>query len=36
MKTNLIFKRQVVVDGVTKVVTRIVPVDVPMIESGEG
>lgn len=36
MKTNLIFKRQVTVDGVTKTITRIVPVDVPSIESGEG
>ena len=36
MKTNLIFKRQVTVEGETKVVTRIVPVNIPDINSGEG
>lgn len=36
MKTNLIFKRQITIDGVTKVVTRIIPVDIPNINSGEG
>lgn len=36
MKTNLIFRRQVITDGVTKTVTRIVPVDIPMINSGDG
>lgn len=36
MKTNLIFKRQVNIDGITKVVTRVVHVDIPDIESGEG
>ena len=36
MKTNLIFRRSVVIEGVTKVVTRVVPVDVPTINSGEG
>lgn len=36
MKTNLIFKRQEVIDGVTRVVTKIVPVDVPFLKSGEG
>lgn len=36
MKTNLIFKRQVTLNGVIKTVTRIVPVEVPQIESGEG
>lgn len=36
MKTNLIFKRQVTLNNVTKVVTRIVPVDIPEIDSGEG
>ena len=36
MKTNLIFKRQQTVDGITKVVTRIVPVEVPYIEENEG
>ena len=36
MKTNLIFKRQVTLNGVTKTVTRIVPVEIPQIESGEG
>ena len=36
MKTNLIFKRQETVDGVTRVVTRIVAVDIPFINSGEG
>lgn len=36
MKTNLIFKRQEVVDGTTKVITKIIPVEVPFINSGEG
>lgn len=36
MKTNLIFKRQTTIDGVTKVITRIVPVNIPNINSGEG
>ena len=36
MKTNLIFKRQINIDGTTKVVTRIVPVDIPDINTGEG
>ena len=36
MKTNLIFKRQVTFNGVTKVVTRILPVDIPELDSGEG
>lgn len=36
MKTNLIFRRQVITDGVTKTVTRIIPVDIPMIDSGDG
>lgn len=36
MKTNLIFKRQVTIDGITKVITRIVPVNIPNINSGEG
>lgn len=36
MKTNLIFKRQVTVNGVSTVATRIIPVDIPFIESGEG
>lgn len=36
MKTNLIFKKQITVEGSSKVVTRIVPVEVPFIDSGEG
>lgn len=36
MITNLIFKRQVTVMGVTKVVTRILPVDIPQINTEEG
>ena len=36
MKTNLIFKKQVTVDGALKTITRIVPVEVPFINSGEG
>lgn len=36
MKTNLIFKKQELIDGVTKVVTKIIPVEVPHIKSGEG
>lgn len=36
MKTNLIFKRQETIDGVTKVVTKVIPVEVPFINSGEG
>ena len=36
MKTYLIFKRQEVIDGVQKVVTKLVPVDIPQINSGEG
>lgn len=36
MKTNLIFKRQVTIDNVVKTVTRIVSVEVPDINSGEG
>lgn len=36
MKTNLIFKRQETIEGVTKVVTKIIPVEVPHINAGEG
>lgn len=36
MKTNLIFKRQVTSNGITQVVTKVVPVDIPFINSGEG
>jgi hypothetical protein len=36
MITYLIFKRQELVDGSNKVVTKVVPVDVPDIKSGEG
>ena len=36
MKTNLIFKRQETIEGVTKVVTKVIPVEVPFINSGEG
>ena len=36
MRTNLIFKRQTTVDGVTRTITRIVPVDISQIETGEG
>ena len=36
MKTNLIFKRQITIDGISRVITRIVPVEVPFISSGEG
>ena len=36
MKTNLIFKKQEVVNGETFVVTRIIPVDIPNISRGEG
>lgn len=36
MKTNLIFKKQITIDGALKTLTRIVPVEVPFIESGEG
>lgn len=36
MKTNLIFKRQETIEGETRVVTKIIPVDVPFINSGEG
>lgn len=36
MKTHLIFKRQETIDGVVKVVTKIIPVEVPYINSGEG
>ena len=36
MTTNLIFKRQITVDGVVKTVTRIVPVSIPTIKSGDG
>lgn len=36
MTTNLIFKRQIVLDGISKTITRIVPVEVPHINSGEG
>lgn len=36
MITNLIFKRPVTVEGKTKVVTRIVRVNIPDIDSGEG
>ena len=36
MKTNLIFKRQITIDNVTQVVTKIVPVNIPRINSGEG
>lgn len=36
MTTNLIFKKSVVIDGVSTVVTRIVPVEVPTIEAGSG
>lgn len=36
MKTNLIFKRQSIIDGVTRTITRIVPIDIPYINSGDG
>lgn len=36
MKTNLIFKRQETIEGVTRVVTKVIPVEVPFINSGEG
>ena len=36
MNTNFIFQRQVTIDGVTKIVTKIVPVSLPSIDSGEG
>ena len=36
MTTNLIFKRSISENGVTKVQTKIVPVDIKGIESGEG
>ena len=36
MKTNLIFKRQVTIDGIVKTATRIVPVEIPFISSGDG
>lgn len=36
MTTNLIFKRQVNIDGTTKVVTRVVSVNIPNINAGEG
>lgn len=36
METNLIFKRPVIIDGATKVVTRIVRVSIPDINAGEG
>lgn len=36
MKTYLLFKRQETTEGVTKVVTKVVPVDIPQIASGEG
>lgn len=36
MKTNLVFKKQVTEGDIVKTVTRIVPVDVPYIASGEG
>ena len=36
MKTNLIFKRQVNTNGIVSTHTRIVPVDIPEITSGEG
>lgn len=36
MKTNLIFKRQETREGISQVVTKIVPVDIPFINSGEG
>ena len=36
MKTNLIFKRTVNTDGTTRVETKIVPVEIPYIHTGEG
>ena len=36
MKTNLIFKRNETINGVTQVVTKIVPVEIPHINRGEG
>ena len=36
METNLIFRRAVTLDGVTKAVTRMVHVNIPEIDSGEG
>lgn len=36
MKTNLIFKRQETIEGETRVVTKVIPVDIPFINSGEG
>ena len=36
MKTNLIFKRTVNTDGTTRVETKIVPVEIPHIHTGEG
>lgn len=36
MKTHLIFKRQETIEGVTRVATKIIPVEVPFINSGEG
>ena len=36
MKTNLIFRKQVTVDGNLKTITRIVSVDIPYIDSNEG
>ena len=36
MKTNLIFKRNETVDGVTQVVTKIIPVEIPYINRGDG
>lgn len=36
MKTNLILKRNETIDGVTQVVTKIVPVEIPYINRGEG
>ena len=36
MKTNLIFKRQITIDGISKVEVKIVPVEVDGINSNEG
>ena len=36
MKTNLIFKRQETNNGIVRTVTKIVPVEIPYINSGEG
>lgn len=36
MQTNLIFKRSTTVDGEYRVETKIIPVNIPQIEAGEG